>query len=298
MLRPALILLTFCLFALTARAGEIAVILSDNDGPYQEFSLGLQQALEGSNWRIAHTGTSLPAEPARQFDLIITAGSEALRKSLESSPRTPLLATLLTEYAYREIISASRTAAGVSAIFLDQPAARQALLLQTLFPEKQRIGLLIGPQTRQNAAQLQMALINRNLRPITEFVTVESEILSTLDALMQRCDVLLALPDAQIYSRNTIRPILITSYRYRRPIVAFSPAMVKAGALAALYSTPQQIGKQAAALIIERGTRLPAPATPREFSIDINQSVAEAFGLRLPEETDVFHKLLAGEGTP
>ena len=74
--------------------------------------------------------------------------------------------------------------------------------------------------------------------------------------------------------------------------------MVKAGALAALYSTPLQIGRQAAELLIAHGTHLPLPATPSKFSIDINRSVADAFGLRLPEESDLFQKLLASEVNP
>lgn len=297
MLRSALILLIFSLLALVARAGEIAIVLADSSAPYQEFASGLQQRLKGSNWQISYVDTE-PHAPERQpVALIVTAGSEALRKTLASSPKVPILATLLTEHAYQNQIGTSRPPA-ISAIYLDQPAQRQARLLRLLFPELQRVGLLLSEQSRQQADSLRTALAGQRLQPVSEFANGEEYILPTLEALMQRSEVLLALPDPLLYSRNTIKPILITSYRHRRPVIAFSPAMVKAGALAALYSTPLQIGRQAAELLIAHGTHLPLPATPSKFSIDINRSVADAFGLRLPEESDLFQKLLASEVNP
>lgn len=297
MLRSALILLIFSLLTLTARAGEIAVVLTDNSAPYQEFASSLQQRLKGSSWQISYTDTE-PRAPERQpVALIVTAGSEALRKTLAGAPRVPILATLLTEHAYQSQIGASRPPA-ISAIYLDQPAQRQARLLRLLFPELQRVGLLLSEQSRQQADNLRAALAGQRLQPVSEFANGEEYILPTLEALLQRSEVLLALPDPLLYSRNTIKAILITSYRHRRPVIAFSPAMVKAGALAALHSTPQQIGRQAADMLITNGARLPAPSGPSKFSIDINRSVADAFGLRLPEESDLFQKLLASEITP
>lgn len=297
MLRSALILLIFSLLALTARAGEIAIVLTDNSAPYQEFANSLQQRLKGSSWQINYIDSEPHAAERQPVALIVTAGSEALRKTLAAAPKVPIIATLLTEHAYQSQVGPSRPPA-ISAIYLDQPAQRQARLLRLLFPELQRVGLLLSEQSRQQADNLRAALAGQRLQPVSEFANGEEYILPTLEALMQRSEVLLALPDPLLYSRNTIKAILITSYRHRRPVIAFSPAMVKAGALAALYSTPQQIGRQAADMLITHGARLPAPSGPSKFSIDINRSVADALGLRLPEESDLFQKLLASEVTP
>ncbi len=297
MLRLALALLLLSLLTLTVRAGEIAVIMASDSAPYQEFTSSLQQKLKGSSWQISYVDTDLRPADRAPVGLIVTAGSDALRKTLSRAPKVPVLATLLTEHAYQSLIGQARPPA-VSAIYLDQPAARQARLLHLLFPELQRVGILLSEQSRQQAGILRSALAAQNLQPVSEFANGEDYILPALESLLQRSEVLLALPDPLLYSRNTIKAILITSYRYRRPVIAFSPALVKAGALAALHTTPSQIGRQAGDLIQTHGARLPAPSMPTRFSVDINKSVADAFGLRLPEESDLFQKLLASENTP
>ena len=293
MLRLALIFITFSLLALKSWAGEIALVLADDSTPYREFASSLQKSLKGSNWRIRYSDSELRPLDSHPVDLVITAGTEALRKTLGKTQRTPLLATLLPENAYQAIVLDARSPPLVSAIYLDQPARRQARLLRLLFPESQRIGMLVGDQSRQQTNTFRQALITQRLQLITEHVTSEQQILPALESLLPRTDALLALPDPLLYSRNSIKPLLITAYRFRRPVVAFSAAFAKAGALAALYSTPAQIGHQAGELIRSQGNRLPPPGGPLEYSLTINQSVADAFGLRLPEEAELFQKLLS-----
>jgi ABC-type uncharacterized transport system substrate-binding protein len=293
MLRLALIFVALCLLALKSWAGEIALILADDSPPYREFASSLQKNLK-AGWRINYTDNDLRPLDRFPVDLVITAGTEALRKTLGKAQKTPVLATLLPENAYQGIILDARSPPPVSAIYLDQPARRQARLLRLLFPDSQRIGMLVSEQSRAQANAFRQPLTSQRLQLITEAVNDEAHILPALETLLPRTDALLALPDPLIYSRNTIKPLLITAYRFRRPVVAFSAALVKAGALAGLYSTPAQIGRQAGEQVSTHGNRLPPPGGPVEFSLSINQSVADAFGLRLPEEADLFQKLLSG----
>jgi len=288
------ILLTFALFLLLtpkAWAGEIALILADDSTPYREFTASLQKNLQ-ADWKLAYTDNNLRPTDRHPVDLIVTVGSGALRRALAAGSNTPILATLLPEYSYQSMLREARSPPLVSAIYLDQPAKRQARLLRLLFPDIQRVGLLVSEQSQQQILPFRSALVLQRIQLITEHVGDEAQTLPLLESLLARSEVLLALPDAQIYSRASIRPILITAYRFKRPVIGFSAALTKAGALAALYSTPAQLGRQAGALISVHGTRLPPPRGPSEYSLTINQSVADAFGLRLPEETDLFQKLL------
>jgi len=289
------LLLTFALFLLpTAKAwaGEIALILADDSAPYREFAASLQKNLR-AGWKIAYTDNNLrPADRHPPVDLIVTAGSGALRSALASGQKTPILATLLPQYSYQANLLETSSPAPVSAIYLDQPERRQARLVRLLFPDIRRVGLLVSDQSSQKIDSFRSALTLQRMQLLTEHAADERQLLPALENLLARSEVLLALPDALIYSRSSIRPVLITAYRFQRPVIGFSAALVKAGALAALYSTPAQIGRQAGALISVHGNRLPSPRGPSEYSLTINQSVADAFGLRLPEENDLFQKLL------
>ena len=106
-------------------------------------------------------------------------------------------------------------------------------------------------------------------------------------------EALLAIPDTTIYKRDNIKPILVTSYRHQRPVIAFSAPFVSAGALAALHTTPAQIARQTADLINNMGTTLPPPVPPSQFAITINSNVAEALGLSIPDEATIRRAMLA-----
>lgn len=294
MLRLALIIfLALSGLSRIAWAEEIALILGDDSPPYQEFASSLQRSLHGSKWRIRYTDKALRPIERNPVDLIVTAGSEALRQTLENPGRTPVLATLLPANTYHTLLQASTRPPPISAIYLDQPALRQARLLRLLFPDSQRVGILVSDQSASQANAFRPIFASQRLQIVTEHANNDQQLVPALESLLPRTDLLLALPDPLLYSRNSVKPLLITAYRFKRPVIAFSAALTKAGALAALYSTPAQIGRQAGEAIAARGSRLPPPSGPYEFSLSINKSVADTFGLNLPDEAELFQKLLS-----
>ncbi|WP_265945628.1 ABC transporter substrate-binding protein [Dechloromonas sp. A34] len=225
----AFILLTFV--SPLAWAGNIALTLSDNSGPYAEFSKALDEALAGTNWKVTATGKSDGTEsPATRPDLLVTAGSEAFRLALARGGTTPVLATLLPRQSYDRILSdAGRVRARVTAIYLDQPPARQAVFLRQLLPSQKRIGMLVSNETRPQIGHYRQTFANAGLTLDSEDSDAEKTLLPAANALLPRVGVLLAIPDSTIYRRENIKALLITSYRHQRPVVAFSAAFVNAG---------------------------------------------------------------------
>jgi ABC-type uncharacterized transport system substrate-binding protein len=98
---------------------------------------------------------------------------------------------------------------------------------------------------------------------------------------------LLALPDSAVYNDSTIRNILLATYHRGIPLIGYSSGYVKAGALCAVYSTPEQIAAQAAQLIFKfKDThKLPAPQYPQEFEVTVNPQVADSLGLQIKNAT-------------
>ena len=277
-----------------ARAGEIALLLSDDSKPYAEFAQTLSEQLDRSDWKITLGPPANNAAPV----LIITAGSDAFREALKLQKSIPILATLLTRHSYNEVLAGlSQGKKNSSAIFLDQPPERQARFLRALLPEQINIGILFSSQTLDQKPEFERALISNGRNLIVESTESPEGALSALNRLLNQVDVLLALPDSKIYKRDTVKPILVTGFRYQRPIVAFSPAFVTAGAIGAIYTTPAQIASQAASIILSRGANLRGQFNPAQFSIVINPTVADSLGLSLPSESDIRRKMLP-EGVP
>jgi len=275
-------------------AGSIMLVLSDDSAPYSEYASALNDALKGTGWHIAGRGQAGGNGSARP-DLIVTAGSQALRNTLAGGGSTPIIATLLPRQSYEQIVAklpAPRPR--ITAITLDQPAARQASFLRRLLPDQKRVGIVLGDDNPVNMAQLRQQLSAVGLSLDSESASEHAGgLLGALNTLLPRVNVLLAQPDSSIYKRDNIKAILVTSYRHQRPVVAYSAAFVKAGALAALYTTPTQIAGQTAELILGPGA-LPAGAiSPSMFAISINQNVAQALGLGVPDEFTIRQGMLA-----
>ena len=88
----------------------------------------------------------------------------------------------------------------------------------------------------------------------------------------------------QVYNSNSLQNILLTAFRAKVPMVAFSPAYVRAGALLSLHVTPAQVGAQALALVqgVLHEQALPSgPVESRDFEVGVNEHVARSLGLIL-----------------
>ena len=107
------------------------------------------------------------------------------------------------------------------------------------------------------------------------------------------------LPDPEVSSDKNVYPLLLSSYRRGIPVIGFSKAYVHAGALAAVYSTPQQLGQQTATMIIHflqsNPRHFPPPQPPVDFQISVNPSVARSLGLTMPDEQALYQHVRAFE---
>ena len=217
-------------------------------------------------------------------DIIVTLGTKAAQLVAVLKLTTPTLYTLIPKSTYQALPSCCLPNA--SAIFLDQPIKRQFGLIKAALPNTGKIGLLLGPTSSQQQPQLEKAAAAAGMRLRIETVAKREEVGVTLKRVLKDVDLLLALPDPVVYSRLTVFNVLLSSYHNGIPVIGFSKSYVNAGALLALYSTPQQIGHQVAELmeVFFNGDKqqLPAAQYPRYFSVASNQNVALSLKIYLP----------------
>lgn len=275
-----------------ARGADIALVLSENGGVYGEFAAAFQQFSSNPAWRVRWVGTADNLDAtAFRADLIVAVGSEATRASLRRAEGRPLIATLLPRQAYERALAESPSRPrGATAIYLDQPVARLMAFAHFLLPDRSKAGVLVGADTRPLLPAIRQGAAGATLTADIEDVESDTALVASLNQLLGRSDFLVALPDSTVYRRDNIRVILLTSYRYQKPVIAFSQAFATAGALAAIYSSPAQIARQATDVVRNLNpdaVTLPPPQGPTLFSIAINRNVAQALGLSLPDEPTV-----------
>lgn len=294
-----------CLLALAwllpglARAADplVWVALSDSGGAYAEAAASLREELGAAASRIelrVAPWQELLGAAARPPQLVVTLGAAAFRAMVENAQgeagmaRVPILAALLPRTSYEALAPKSRIT--TSAVFLDQPVGRYIELLRLTMPERKKVGVLLGPESSALAPALTKAARARGLQLVSAPVSDEHEDLyPALRTVLAEAEVLLALPDTRIFNAGSLQNILITTYRQRVPLVAFSAAYVKAGAALALYASPAQVASQAAAMVRSflAGRGLPAPQAAGEFSVAMNERVARSLGIAADDPSAV-----------
>lgn len=281
----------------------ITVVLSEDSGVYAEFASQLGQALgKAGNTKTALRVVALgdlkdePAARTGPNQILVAVGTPAMTAMARKPPAVPVLNVLVPHASFRSLSrSSARTQDNrlFSAVFFDQPWARQLSLIRNAIPGR-RVGVLLGRDSAELASSLQAAARDAHMVLNIERVFDEAELLPALKRLLPNSDALLAVPDATIYNRTNIASILLTSYRAKVPLFGFSPSYVKAGALAAVYSQPGQIAQQVAEIIqkLPASGGLPSPQSPRYFSIAVNAQVRHSLDLNVDDEEQLLQRLL------
>lgn len=286
---------------------RVLVVQAEEGGAYAEAVAVLKQEVQGEITVVTTPGLTevRPPLPA----LVVTVGTAAFERTLlwlEAQPadwrHVPVIATLLPRAAYEARLAQAPTGTRpISAVVLDQPLGRQLALIKRALPSHGRIGVLFGPQTRTLQPVFEKEARARDLRSVTgPIVGDPAEIYPALREVLTGADILLALPDPVIYHGGSLQNILLTAYRARVPVVAFSAAYVRAGALLAMYVTPAQAARQTTEMTRQwfAGRGLPPVQTPREFTVVANPRVAASLGLRLDEAEAIADDLRRLESRP
>ena len=284
-------------------AQQVLVVSSEAGGPYQAAAEALRAELAAQGRDgLSILLRALPELRDSELDaatIAVTLGTAAAQRLIDSGRPIPVYCALLPRAAF-ELFGAEGSSPRHSAIFLDQPFPRQLNLIELLLPGRTRLLALAGDTRGASLGALTGAAADRGLRVAIENVPNEGALFSAMTRRLAETDVLLALPDPTVLNARTVRGVLVTAYHYQVPVIAFSAAYVKAGALASVSSTPVQIGVQAARGVRQAlaGRGLPAPDYPADFVVDVNETVARSFDLQPGTPEALRQRLLQMEGKP
>lgn len=285
------VLSVFWAQAIFAEPQNVTVVLSEEGGAYQEFGDALRSKLAQENVLLSFISIN---QPVHDSGLIIAVGMKAAT-ALAKFKTAAILNVFIPQEGYSRLQQDfPRRANTFSAIYLDQPIKRQLNLIAAALPNIHHIGILyaIPPNDlyamRENAAERKMTVHE-------QMVTPANSLPRALQELLRNSEVILALPDAEIYNAATIRNILLATYRANVPVIGFSANFVRAGGLCAVFSTPAQIATQAASVIIQYADThsLPAAQYAQEFEVLVNIQVTRSLNLNLPSST-ALHRQIGG----
>ena len=255
----------------------------------KSFAQHLAQACEATSDcnRIDLDATDKMPEDAAKYQLVIPLGHQASTQAAGLPRSTSQLHLLVSQTRFA---NPDGCCSDASAIFLEQPVDRQLAFIKALLPERQRVGVLLSPESdKQYRQPLLKAADKLGLELVLLRIEDAEQLGPTLHGMRGQIDVLLALPDPAIYNRNTLANVLLSTYRYRIPVIGFSAGLVKAGALGSVFSSPEQLGQQAAELALQilENPEARIHTLPNRQTFAVNRQVARSLGLKLPTDDEL-----------
>lgn len=270
-------------------APAINVLVSEPTGIHQETADSLLQALRRESWTI--TVSTPERQSPSGSDLTVAIGTKALDAAL-ARPGRPVLSLLVPRLTYERLASGRRQ---VSALYLDQPLSRQLQLLGLALPGLKKVGIPLGPTSQSLQADLQSAAQDSSIQVESVVIGQGSDLYAALTDLAEGSQAFVLLPDPVVAQRSTLQNFFLHTYRLRKPVLAYSAPLAQSGALLALFSTPAQVGEDAADWIRESwiagGFRLGQPRYPKRFSIAVNRTVARSLDIALSSEDALSRQL-------
>ena len=270
------------------------LVLSSAGGAYQQVAAAMRAELRSYPQVVELALRDVGKLAGERPRAVAAIGTKACESVAQAKPAAPLVCALIPYAAFEAIAKGAGNPANLSAVVLDQPLSRQMALIRVLLPEARQVGALFGPESAALQSAMAEAAAKHGMRLVGAQVD-DSELLYPALRAVLAADVLLAVPDSTVYNSATAQNLLRTAFEAHVPLIAFSPGYVRAGALAAVYSTPQQVGRQAGRSLgaLLGGARAGAVQWPSEFEVSVNDQVARALGVD-PEDTDRIKEQLRG----
>jgi len=289
-----------CLQSAQAEPLDILIINSSQSELYSRFSDAFRETYRKQNGE--EPGATIKILMADENDLanrlaesgtnlIVTSGSKAAHTIIALDTQIPTLFALIPESTYRAIAPAQQSCRKHSAIYIDQPLKRQAILARALFPRAEKYGVLLGPLSKRRIPEIKALDKQSGWQMMVREVAADEAPEQLTRELVGKSDLLLAVNDPVALNRNNAKWLLYTAYRQQRPVIGFSKAYVSAGAAAGVYSEPEHIGRQAAEFTGHRNNGnnqcLPTPVHPKYYSVKINTAVTRSLGGHVKDEQEL-----------
>jgi ABC-type uncharacterized transport system substrate-binding protein len=223
--------------------------------------------------------------------LLVTIGTQAANYAVEHYPQNPLLALFITRQSWAEAEDNRPSNNRRAAIIAEQPLNRYLALVGFLVPEATVYSTAFGPSSvgYKEIMESEVAASGRQLMSAT--VAIDSNPVALLSPLFEQSDAFVALPDEAVINRNMAKWILHLGHQQKIPVFGFSASYTRVGALASLYSSPENIAMGGYDWLKAYFTGQSAIRwgiiKPDYFTVTTNPSVARALGIQLPQQSEI-----------
>lgn len=287
----------FMLLALVAQAAhaDIILLLSDDKpsvtGVAKAIAAAYGEKIESYNMGRGQESEIVSAIQNSNTRQVVAVGLLAAQLARQRLPSKQVVFCQVLNFEEFDLVTPSMK--GVSGI---PSLSSQFAAWKLLDPGLRRIGVITGHRTRYMVQEAEAAARRNDMEIVHLEVPSDRAVpLAAQDLYEKKIQGLWLAPDSSILSRRAILDLMSFSVKNNLQVLAFSPALLKEGAV--LSATPDFA--EIARLVLERLKKnVDAPAIPGEAitplataRIVVNAGAATRFGLSIPaklrEQADV-----------
>ena len=216
---------------------------------------------------------------------IVTIGPQSLRIVMQSDFALKLNAELVAMYINREVFYAIASPLMLSqkkigAIFNETSTESQFKLIHNLFGESLSVSVPLTYKTQKYRYEILKAAQAFNFEVSTPLIDARSNVTRSI-AGTASSNVMLMMPDLDLYTPTNLSSILESCYRRGLPVIGFNPAIVQAGALATTCASNEEMAASLEWMLRpERGPL--APAHPVYWHSTYNEQIARSLNVVIP----------------
>lgn len=272
---------------------SILAVLSSDNRIHKKFYSSLEAELYDNAKIVKVTASDVSYEMLNQHDFIVTIGTHAAKIVSEYKVKSSVVHSLIPDNESTHFNSPCRNDSCYY-VYINQPAIRYTKLFKILFPQEKTMVLVTTKTDTKLARNLKKSskITDVTYKEIT--IQKDGNIARIFTNKLSQNDVLLALPNTAIYNSKNAKSILLSTYHKNVPIIAYSKAFVKAGAIAGLYSSVDHIATKTSKLIneiIKHGQHKQKDHYPDDFTVEVNLAVANSLGINILSENIIKEKL-------
>ncbi len=279
----------------------VTFVVVKHDGIYKKIIDATEKSLAARGIQLDKTIIEVnktDQAPKAGESRIISIGTKAAAFAYQQYPDQPITHALITRSSFQQLAhdhfgSADQALENnISPLFIDQPIARFFALGLELVPQAKTIGILVGPSNQAQIPSITAQATSLGLTVNIALLKPNSNPIKIIEPVMRDSDFFVVLPDRKHINQLAAKWALPLSYRYRKPLISYSHKYVDAGALASVYTSPENVAKTIAEqLLKDADTAVPNDDNSKQFSISINRSVARSLRINV-QQADVYQKRL------
>lgn len=269
---------------------EVTIIKSRDIEPFRVVSDGFRMVIEASIIEYNMEGDLkkgyeiMKKIKADRPDLILAIGTKAALVAHQDIKNVPIVFVMVSRPEVYGLIGDNIT--GVS---LNIPSFNQLKVMKFALPGIKNVGIIYNPKISGKIVAIAEEEASRlELELITEEVSSVKDIPKTLRRLKGSIDALWMVMDETIVDPKALKHIQLFTIRNKIPFMGLSVRFVQDGALLALSSDYQDMGRQAGEManrIISGESTSDIPiSSPEKLMLVLNLKTAKIINVNFPPE--------------